>query len=37
MAYRFIVRNNGQPMHDAPITPLHGSSTLSPFVTLEAR
>lgn len=37
MAFRFIVRNNGQPMHDAPITPLNGSNTLSPFVTLEAR
>ena len=37
MAFRFIVRNNGQPMHDSPITPLNGSNTLSPFVTLEAR
>ncbi|MEG6507054.1 phage major capsid protein [Nitratidesulfovibrio sp. 1201_IL3209] len=37
MAYRFITRNNGQPMHDAPITPLNGSATLSPFVMLEAR
>lgn len=37
MAFRFIVRNNGQPMHDLPITPLNGSSTLSPFVTLDAR
>lgn len=37
MAFRFIVRNNGQPMHDSPVTPLHGSNTLSPFVVLEAR
>jgi HK97 family phage major capsid protein len=37
MAFRFITRNNGQPMHDSPITPLNGSNTLSPFVTLDAR
>lgn len=37
MAYRFIVRNNGQPMHDTAITPLNGSNTLSPFVMLAAR
>lgn len=37
MAFRFIVRNNGQPLHDAPITPLNGSNTLSPFVTLDER
>jgi HK97 family phage major capsid protein len=37
MAFRFKARNNGQPMHDAPITPLNGSNTLSPFVTLDAR
>ncbi|MFP5223114.1 MAG: phage major capsid protein [Acidobacteriota bacterium] len=37
MAFRFIVRNNGQPLHDSPITPLNGSNTLSPFVMLEAR
>ncbi len=36
-AYRFITRNNGQPMHDAPITPLKGSNTLSPFVMLDTR
>lgn len=35
--FRFITRNNGQPLHDAPITPLNGSNTLSPFVTLDAR
>ena len=37
MAFRFITRNNGQPMHDAPITPLNGSNTLSPFVMLAER
>lgn len=37
MAFRFIARNNGQPIHDTPIIPLKGSNTLSPFVTLEAR
>ncbi|WP_051307296.1 phage major capsid protein [Desulfomicrobium escambiense] len=36
-AFRFIMRNNGQPLHDKPITPLKGSNTLSPFVMLEAR
>lgn len=36
-AFRFIMRNNGQPLHDQPITPLNGSNTLSPFVNLAAR
>lgn len=36
-AFRFIMRNNGQPIHDSAITPLNGSNTLSPFVTLAAR
>jgi len=36
-AFRFIMRNNGQPLHDTPITPLNGSNTLSPFVMLAAR
>ena len=36
-AFRFIMRNNGQPLHDRPITPLNGSNTLSPFVLLAAR
>jgi len=35
--FRWIKRNNGQPMHDKPITPLKGSNTLSPFVTLATR
>ncbi len=36
-AFRFIMRNNGQPLHDQPITPLNGSNSLSPFVMLGAR
>ncbi|NCC04987.1 MAG: phage major capsid protein [Proteobacteria bacterium] len=36
-AFRFLVRNNGQPIHDRPITPLRGGNTLSPFVNLAAR
>ncbi|MGE4442532.1 MAG: phage major capsid protein [Desulfomicrobium sp.] len=36
-AFRFVMRNNGQPLHDQPITPLNGSNTLSPFVMLAAR
>ena len=35
--FRWVKRNNGQPMHDAPITPLKGNNTLSPFVALAAR
>jgi HK97 family phage major capsid protein len=35
--FRWIKRNNGQPIHDEPITPLKGSATLSPFVTLAVR
>ncbi|HBA86033.1 MAG TPA: phage major capsid protein [Verrucomicrobia bacterium] len=37
MCFRFIARNNGQPMHESPITPYKGSNTLSPFVTLATR
>lgn len=36
-AFRFIMRNNGQPLHDTPITPLNGANTLSPFVMLGSR
>jgi len=36
MCFRFITRNNGQPMHDTPITPLNGTNTLSAFVGLGA-
>ncbi len=37
MTYRFITRVNGQPLNNAPITPLKGTNTLSPFVTLDDR
>lgn len=35
--FRWIKRNNGQPVHNSPITPLKGSNTLSPFVALASR
>lgn len=35
-AFRFVVRLNGMPLWDKPVTPLNGP-TKSPFVTLEAR
>ena len=35
--FRFTMRVDGQPMWAAPITPLSGTATLSPFVALEAR
>lgn len=37
MAFRFILRIDGQPYLSAPIDPLNGTSTLSPFVSLAAR
>ena len=36
-AFRFILRIAGQPYLSAPIDPLNGSATLSPFVALAAR
>lgn len=36
-AFRFILRLAGQPALSAPISPRVGSTTLSPFVTLDAR
>ncbi len=35
--FRFVVRMDGQPIWDAPLTPFKGSDTLSPFVTLAER
>jgi HK97 family phage major capsid protein len=35
--FRFTVRNNGQPLWKAALTPAQGSNTTSPFVTLDAR
>lgn len=37
MAFRFVLRTNGQPMWDKPLTPYKGADTLSPFVALAAR
>ena len=38
MAFRFMIRLDGQPMWKKPLTPYLGTgSTLSPFVTLQAR
>ena len=37
MAFRFIMRINGQPKWKTTLTPYKGSNTLSPFVTLAAR
>lgn len=36
-AFRFVLRIGGQPWWDAPVDPLEGSNTLSPFVVLEER
>lgn len=36
-AYRFSVRNNGQPMLKQAITPMNGSNTLTDFVVLDVR
>lgn len=37
MAYRFVMRVNGQPLWKTALTPFKGSATLSPFVALAAR
>jgi HK97 family phage major capsid protein len=39
MAFRFIMRNNGQPLWKTPLTPFKAAAgaTLSPFVTLAQR
>lgn len=36
-AFRFMLRLDGQPMWKKPLTPKNGTSTLSPFITLQAR
>jgi HK97 family phage major capsid protein len=36
-AFRFVMRVDGQPIDSTPVTPLNGSATTSPFVTLAAR
>ena len=35
--FRFVARNNGQPLWNTALTPAKGSNTLSPFVTLAER
>ncbi|MGE0289271.1 MAG: phage major capsid protein [Bradyrhizobium sp.] len=35
--FRFVVRVDGQPIWEAPLTPFKGADTLSPFVTLDDR
>jgi HK97 family phage major capsid protein len=35
--FRFVVRVDGQPLWDSPITPYKGTATISPFITLAAR
>jgi HK97 family phage major capsid protein len=37
MTFKFIMRVNGKPKWKSKLTPFKGSSTLSPFVTLDAR
>lgn len=36
-AFRFVVRFDGQPWWSSAVTPKHGSSTVSPFVSLAVR
>ncbi|KKN71414.1 hypothetical protein LCGC14_0421360 [marine sediment metagenome] len=36
-AFRFVVRFDGQPWWASAVTPKHGSSTVSPFVSLAVR
>ena len=36
-AFRFVLRNDGQPAWQTPLTPLSGGPTLSPFVVLDTR
>jgi len=35
--FRFVLRVDGQPIWEAPLTPFKGTDTLSPFVTLAER
>jgi HK97 family phage major capsid protein len=37
MAFRFVMRVNGQPLWESALTPYKGSATVSPFVGLAAR
>ena len=35
--FRFVYRCDGQPKWNAPLTPFHGTNTVSPFVALATR
>jgi len=35
--FRFILRADGQPKRNAPLTPFKGSATQSAFITLDTR
>ncbi len=35
--FRFTMRNDGQPMHSKPTTPMKGGQTVSSFITLDQR
>ena len=35
--FRWTIRNDGQPIWNAPLTPFKGTNTLSPFVSLDVR
>lgn len=36
-AFRWVMRNDGQPVWNTPLTPYKGTATLSPFVYLSTR
>jgi HK97 family phage major capsid protein len=35
--FRFVMRVDGQPIDSAPVTPLNGTDTTSPFLALASR
>jgi len=35
--FRFILRTDGQPIWNSPVTPANGTNTVSPFVSLATR
>lgn len=37
MAFRWVLRTDGQPIPAAPLTPYKGTATQSPFITLQNR
>lgn len=36
MCFRFVYRVDGKPLWNSAVTPLHGSNTISPYVSLDA-